>query len=290
MPIKYEVRGLAEEPARECGCESSLDVGHGFHEPCLQGLDKVKKALESDASRLKKTYGSVEPKARTSRYTVELPKQPQHEKYCHAQRRLSVGSRPESRASVQTEQGSLDTYVSQEGAEAGVSAPPPAKYSLQTLERWFQELDCDGLGVSQRLLILKLRRRRSVRGFVLRIHGVTTTEDTAVRDVARPRAPELLHGREISRLTQIFAELDEDGTGTLQWPEFVEFFRRSGLLVEYRTEDAPSSAATSTATTPTTEDDASSPAFAEAAAESPVPMGPVGRRESRLFRMGGLHR
>lgn len=222
-------------------CESSLCVGLDFVEPSLTGLEKVRRSLEQDATLLRKKYGGAEPCGRHSRFAVELPSGPQHPKYCQPHRRLSEGSSPTS------------TEDSEGGSSS--STAPSVKYNLQTLERWFHELDSDGLGVSQRALILSLRRRKSVQGCLLRIRGVSPLEDPAdagrrtatpeshapsTPETGRPRVPELLDCREISRLAQIFGEVDEGNTGALQWPAFVEFFRRAGLLVECHAHDATS--------------------------------------------------
>merc|ERR1712070_796074 len=41
---------------------------------------------------------------------------------------------------------------------------------------------------------------------------------------------------EIYRIKEILKEVDTDGSGTMEWDEFVDFFRRAGLLLEYHTE------------------------------------------------------
>merc|ERR1719230_571596 len=40
---------------------------------------------------------------------------------------------------------------------------------------------------------------------------------------------------ENQRIKRIMEEVDTDGSGTMEWPEFVDFFRRAGMLLEYRT-------------------------------------------------------
>lgn len=40
---------------------------------------------------------------------------------------------------------------------------------------------------------------------------------------------------ELQRMLDILHEVDEDGSGTLEWEEVLEFFRRSGYLLEYVT-------------------------------------------------------
>lgn len=39
---------------------------------------------------------------------------------------------------------------------------------------------------------------------------------------------------QLSRFRQILNELDGDGSGEMEWEEFVDFFRRCGLLLEYQ--------------------------------------------------------
>lgn len=43
----------------------------------------------------------------------------------------------------------------------------------------------------------------------------------------------------IKRILKLFKNMDSKRTGSLQWEEFMEFFRRAGLLLEYATVDNP---------------------------------------------------
>jgi Ca2+-binding EF-hand superfamily protein len=41
------------------------------------------------------------------------------------------------------------------------------------------------------------------------------------------------HREEIYRIKEILREVDTDNSGTMEWNEFVDFFRRAGFLLEY---------------------------------------------------------
>merc|ERR1711904_300180 len=57
------------------------------------------------------------------------------------------------------------------------------------------------------------------------------------KKVHEQEARQLRH--EKRRLGELWIEIDTNGNGTLEWDEFLEFFRKTGRLLVYETKDNP---------------------------------------------------
>lgn len=106
------------------------------------------------------------------------------------------------------------------------------RFDMATLEGWFRGIDRHGTGaISEREFILALRQRhRHLLNVLLRTHAILK-DDT---EVEYPCGRHLTR-QEIWKIKQILREVDSDDNGTMEWSEFVDFFRRAGLLLEYQT-------------------------------------------------------
>lgn len=146
-------------------------------------------------------------------YAFPLPESPQHKKYT-----LEQGFR---RKGIMEKQHS--------------SAPSRPKFNIPTLRKWFAEIDADGGGqVSRRELIVAMRNHRDLQAVLLSAasqsvssSGGGTSDDA--EDVIQAKNAEL------RRIMAVMNEVDTDNSGTMDWEEFVEFFRRAGFLLEYDT-------------------------------------------------------
>jgi hypothetical protein len=61
----------------------------------------------------------------------------------------------------------------------------------------------------------------------------------ASTDLEKGQAVATAHEKrqEIYRIKQILRDVDTDNSGTMEWNEFVDFFRRAGFLLEYREDE-----------------------------------------------------
>lgn len=110
-----------------------------------------------------------------------------------------------------------------------------AKYDVLTLRQWFNQMDTQHSGhVTKQEWFHFLRCNPRLRQMML--HG--DIGDTTTRDRFSDESQERLkqEAKEMKRLLKIVRELDADRSGTLEFEEFVEFFRRSGNLIEYGAE------------------------------------------------------
>merc|ERR1712187_312965 len=55
----------------------------------------------------------------------------------------------------------------------------------------------------------------------------------AIEDRERNRQEAQRKREEIYRIKEILREVDTDGSGTMEWSEFLDFFKRAGFLLEY---------------------------------------------------------
>mmetsp|Transcript_65808 Transcript_65808/g.207876 ORF Transcript_65808/g.207876 Transcript_65808/m.207876 type:complete len:366 (-) Transcript_65808:23-1120(-) len=122
---------------------------------------------------------------------------------------------------------------------AGAAAAETALYDVLTLRQWFNGMDTDHSGsVTKQEWLDFLRCNPQLRR--LMVHGSAAT-NPVVRDRFSEESMEVLRqeAKEMRRFMRILRELDTDRNGTLEFEEFVEFFRRSGNLIEYGAEAHP---------------------------------------------------
>lgn len=212
-------------PASKSKYESSLHTGEAFSTPGLKGLSLVSEALKRDAELQSRKYGGAEPKGVAARFQISLPRSPQHDKLMSPRaspRCLPQEPRKPSTAPVGAMRDAFDQV----------------RFDMTTLKQWFRQLDEDGSGaVSQREIVMQLRKRRDLLALMSASAG-----GIQARSPGRKEATYSIPGakgsvrEEVYRIKALLSELDEDGNGYLEWPEFVAFFRRSGMLLEYVTE------------------------------------------------------
>lgn len=202
--------GSLRRVGAQLSARGDLDRSRFVHESCLTGppvspqqisADLVRDALEQDAINLHKKYGSFEPSGGSARFNVTLPKGPQHTKY-------SIFGHTKEPDSVQR---SL------------------TKFNMQRLRDWFRDIDVNKSGkVSQRELLCALRQHQGIQSVFSLASGFDQP------DAHRSRGGSAAYRRrdEVSRIKMIMHEVDDDSSGTMEWNEFVEFFRRAGLLLE----------------------------------------------------------
>lgn len=109
------------------------------------------------------------------------------------------------------------------------------RFDLCTIRQWFMEMDIDQTGsVTKDGFMTFLRDRPQLRSLML-AHAPAKNNGKPARVVSQRESEAL----EMRRLLKVLKDIDEDKNGTLEWEEFVEFFRRSGYLLEYSTKENP---------------------------------------------------
>lgn len=112
------------------------------------------------------------------------------------------------------------------------SSGKPARFDKLTLRLWFEEMDSSNDGhVQKHEWFTFLRANDKLRKVFL------SEEDDSdkIEYATSPREQTRLQ----QRLLRVWREIDIDGNGTLEFEEFVDFFRKAGRLLEYITPKAP---------------------------------------------------
>lgn len=119
---------------------------------------------------------------------------------------------------------------------ANDSSVVKARFDKLTLTQWFKDMDKDGSGaVDKKEWLSFMRSNPQLKQFLLR--GDASPPHGACSGDAARRMQE--DAREFKRLLQIWRDIDTDKNGTLEFEEFVDFFRQSGNLLEYALPDNP---------------------------------------------------
>lgn len=213
-------------------------------EPKISSLEQVHQALQRDAEVLMKKYGSEQPTRGSARFNVQLPRSPQHEKYSwHRAAKEGVGIEDATRQ-----------YNVEEESKAEKLQHDGRKFNMTTLRNLFKDIDKDDTGViTQRELIVALRKQKGLlEMFLLPSSGSpggsptskspTGSESGSVPFTSKQSwqdpVASAAGSTEVHRVKELLKEVDVDGSGCMEWDEFVGFFRRAGLLLEYKTQEA----------------------------------------------------
>jgi hypothetical protein len=111
-------------------------------------------------------------------------------------------------------------------------------FDVCTIRTWFMEMDIERSGhVTKQGFMQFIRNRPQLRSLFIKAgqerhknggggghHEITGKEAEAL---------------EIRRLLKLLKEIDADGNGTLEWEEFLDFWRVAGFLLEYETKNNP---------------------------------------------------
>lgn len=197
--------------------ESCLLPKHMLRNPKITAHGTVEDSLAADRENFIAKYGVLEAEpeelGEKGAFCTELPKSPQHKKY------------------------TLEEAMRRRGPEAmeATKSMQRPKFNIPTLRKWFAEIDADGGGqVSRRELIVAMRNHKDLQAVLL--SASANSENKSAADDAEAREDAIqAKNAELRRIMTIMSEVDTDGSGYMDWEEFVEFFRRSGFLLEYDT-------------------------------------------------------
>mmetsp|Transcript_88822 Transcript_88822/g.141443 ORF Transcript_88822/g.141443 Transcript_88822/m.141443 type:complete len:295 (-) Transcript_88822:9-893(-) len=170
--------------------------------PALGELETIKESLRKDEMRQWITYAGS-----SLRNTIPLPETPQHKKFC-----CEMTGAP-TRQSRRTQKD--------------------AKHSMKTLQTIFERL-AEPDAISHRKFLASMFQDKELAGvvevFTAGLH-VPQTDDENVFQEAKRKAM-------VKKILRILKEVDKDGSGSTEFDEFVEFFRKAEVLLEYRSEKA----------------------------------------------------
>lgn len=110
-------------------------------------------------------------------------------------------------------------------------------FDICTIRTWFMEMDVERSGhVSKEGFMQFIRNRPQLRRLFIHA-GQERYKVTGGRkfEITGKEAEAL----EIRRLLKLLKEIDQDGNGTLEWEEFLDFWRVAGFLLEYETKNNP---------------------------------------------------
>lgn len=106
-----------------------------------------------------------------------------------------------------------------------VLVPNLPRFDTLTLQTWFNSIDSNHSGdISKTEWFTFMRTNRQLKMLIL---GDTVETDSRA------------DAKEMRKLLDIWKSIDTDGNGTLDFDEFVEFFRKSNMLLEYASKDNP---------------------------------------------------
>lgn len=194
--------------------------------------EKIEIALAKDQTNFEKKYGGG-----VGRYVAKLPVGPQHLKFSH-QHLLRRGATSKS--------AGAEADADQDGIPSAAPSTPEPKtgprFNIPTLRKWFSDIDVNGSGsITRRELIVALRQNPDLQALLLStsanadLAGKGESEDAPGTSSITTTSSIRQQHNEMKRIMQIMHEVDTDGSGSMEWEEFVEFFRRSGYLLEYNT-------------------------------------------------------
>jgi hypothetical protein len=208
--------------------------------------DKMEKLLEVTSPRCKTKAASQTMaqawKKPINKYTVSTPLGTQHNKFTRLEN---------------------NRFTKAETYHPGQKETP--KFALHTLRNWFHAIDKEKKGVlSRRQMLNALWHHKDLCEIFSRAAGVeiesravsSTTVDVfkslkekMQQDFKDQGADdsdiESVHGEadlghskaeELRAIARILRDVDNDGSGQVSWNELVEFFRRTGTLLEYETD------------------------------------------------------
>jgi len=189
----------------------------------MSSIAAVQSALQQDEALQQHKYNGAEPSVRTARFHVDLPHGPQHLKFSYRGAFVPDGAE----FSDQDHEDDTDEH------DCGITVNS-FRFNIQTLRAWFKDIDVRATGsITQRELIIALRQHKGMQALFCTVQGIDYANADDV--VAGTEAATIARRQEILRIKRILDDIDTDGSGTMEWEEFVEFFRRAGLFLEYKT-------------------------------------------------------
>ncbi|CAE7441584.1 PAT17 [Symbiodinium natans] len=246
------------KPASASPCETALVNGLTDWQLPFSEAPQTEILLQNDKVELGEKYNMkissrFQPlTATTSRYHFQLPTSEQNRRYSNMKLKPSEAQGPasiESTASQRPERPESDesrpptrptpmlTKLRMPVKEGLTRLRPGVAYSISRLEEWFLLLDTNRSGeVTVRKLILGMMKHQEIMDLVFLLREKSEGRLWQLRPEDRPTAGKLTRD-DMHWVRAVLDELDAAGGASMTWPEFVDFFRQTGLLLEYSTRD-----------------------------------------------------
>lgn len=232
------------EPASPFYHETSLRQGRtAWLKPEVPQVSSVLSALERDEIRFRKKYATGisddGSKNLSARFSITPPTTPQHTKYCRQSKQVI---RNEEHKEAAARVAKIVPGVRQSLIGVSRRFPHGVAYDVRRLEKWFKKIDSDGSGevTVRKMLVGILTDQELLDLFFLLREG-----DGVLNPGCAPETPSIFKKPHLGQLDksdlpwikETMRQVDKDGNMTMEWTEFVEFFRRTGLLLEYKTNE-----------------------------------------------------
>jgi len=248
LPVIPDTHGHGPlKPASSSLHASALRSGAG--RPQAEKACLIQTALEKDEKRLEYKYRApvtscFQPlQMDSARYHVKLPSSPQHRKYAaraheqHSARGDTEEVSEGKRRNTLREQGTM--LSSKMSVQTTTSDGQPktrqkVAFDIQRLEAWFRLMDTNSSGeITVRKLIVGMMKHQELCDLFYILKGNVNKDGPA--DL-QPKVGALTRD-DIKWIRDVITSLDQDGNSSMDWPEFVDFFRKAGLLLTYQERD-----------------------------------------------------
>jgi len=217
--------GSANNKLESSGCYTPRSVNHRPESKtqsvlsCSDGFDCMSRLVPKQESSRVTWF----PSNSSYRYTSRAGSEAHY--FEHEQR---LGSKLE--AIAQDSHGSVDL----QGKQHVVSEA--ATWDRLSIRKWFNSIDTDKDGIiSKQEWFNFVRQHPKFRQMMLNLTGEWVVDRLALTNMQRVRAEAM----EMKQVMKVFRDLDLDSSGTLDFEEFLEFFRRTGHLIQYKGEANP---------------------------------------------------
>lgn len=180
---------------------------------------KVRSRLEDDKQNFTETYCDGEPPPLSPGQTSQ---------HVHSKFTIQL---PDENSQVHMRFSSTETP----------SGKPPrntVKFGLGTLRAWFKAIDKDKSGkITRREMLLALRQNKALQSIFTDFEDPDDTNPPFTGLDAEPEEAKIVgKSQELKKIMNIVHQVDTGGSGTLEWEEVVDFFRKNGHLLEYETD------------------------------------------------------
>jgi hypothetical protein len=212
--------------------KQTFNTKYDFHlmEEAEEAMEKKISLVPAGKTEMKKVVSDAW-KMPTSSYSIQQVRGAQHNKFTRIQQQ------------------------DDNAAAARKRAEEAAKFDIRTLRNWFMSIDVENKGsLSRRQMLKALWQNDHLCDIFGKAVGVETKKSAKYGSKTLQEQARSLNdpgdasldvdedtyandkAEELRSIARILRDIDDDRSGTLTWDELVEFFRRTGHLLTYETE------------------------------------------------------
>jgi len=236
----------AVKPASHSPCESALHKTTltSYPIPQLKTVSKTEAALERDKQRLSARYQAnltsrfQRLPVSSARYNISLPGRDENMRYSKPREAPDTMRFTQESLEIPGRRGRNALKMGEvqvKNKEVRDNRPAQhVQYNLKRLEQWFKLMDLNNSGevTVRKLIVGMLKHQELLDLFYLLKDGGSDAAEPNFQD--RPKIGQLTKA-DMEWVSDVLNDLDQDGNASMDWPEFVDFFRKTGLLLEYKT-------------------------------------------------------